>query len=497
MISAGEILDELHRRGVTPTGLSADSRQLAAGEVFVAMPGANSDGRAYIDEAVKKGAAAVLWEKDGKRAVAALAVPNLGVADLTRLSGEIADRVYGRPSEKLWLLGVTGTNGKTSVSQWIAQTMTRLGKRCAVVGTLGNGFPGELQPGPNTTPDAISLRRELAGFVAQGAAACAMEVSSIGLAEGRVAGLAFDVAVFTNLTRDHLDYHGSMESYGAAKAQLFAMPGLTVAVINLDDGFGRRLCRSLAGRGVRRIGYTLGVPAASAGLADELLVAEDLEVTGRGIRFSVHTSQEAAGIAASLLGRFNAANLLAVLGALLASGVSLAEAAAALASLTPPPGRMQALTAGQDEPLVVVDYAHTPDALEQALVTLRELAAARRGRLVCLFGCGGERDPGKRPLMGGVAGRLSDRVVLTSDNPRREAPQAIIDDILRGLPDPAAVLPDRAAAIRTAVTGAAVADVVLIAGKGHECYQEMAGARLPFSDIEQARDALGAWRAAS
>lgn len=501
MSSAGEILDELRRQGVNPTGLSADSRELIAGEVFVAMPGVKSDGRAYIMEAVAKGAAAVLLEEGGQEAVPAIDVPKVAVSHLRKLSGEIAHLVYDRPSEKLWLLGVTGTNGKTSVSQWIAQTMTWLGKPCAVVGTLGNGFPGALQTSPNTTPDAISLQRALAGFVAAGASACAMEVSSIGLAEGRVALVAFDVAVFTNLTRDHLDYHGSMEAYGAAKAQLFELPGLAAAVINLDDAFGRTLCASLAGSAVRRIGYTLGDAAAMAGMSDELIAAEDLVVTGNGIRFTARlTSPAAQGeakVAVRLLGRFNAANLLAVLGALLASGVSLAPAAAVLARLTPPAGRMEIVESvdGDDRPLVVIDYAHTPDALEQALSTLREVAAARGGRLLCLFGCGGERDAGKRPLMGEVACRLADQVLLTNDNPRSEDQQVIIGDILRGMAEPAPVEPDRAAAIATVILNAHAKDVVLIAGKGHESYQEIAGNRLPFSDLEEARGALSAWRA--
>ena len=501
MTSAAGILAELARLGVSPTGLSADSRELAAGDLFIAMPGVNGDGRRYIEEAVAKGAAAVLWERDGSDAVGAIAVPNLGVEGLTRFSGEIADMVYGRPSNKLWLIGVSGTNGKTSVSQWIAQALAAQGMPCALVGTLGNGFPGALRPGPNTTPDAVTLQRALAGFVAAGAEACAMEVSSIGLAEGRVATIAFDVAVFTNLTRDHLDYHANMENYGAAKAKLFDMPGIAAAVINLDDAHGRALGSRLAGRGVRRYGYTLdGAAALDAqlrDLADELLVAEDLLVTGRGIQFTVRTAQGTAEVAASLLGRFNAANLLAVLGTLLSSGISLAPAAAALAQLSPPPGRLQAATEAQGEPLVVVDYAHTPDALEQALLTLREVAQARGGRLACLFGCGGGRDPGKRPLMGIVAARLADQVLLTSDNPRGESALGIIEDIQRGLPTTLPVEADRAVAIRRTVLAASANDVVLIAGKGHETYQETAGVRRPFSDLEQARAALGARRAAA
>lgn len=499
MSAALWVLDELKKQGVSPTGLSADSRQLAPGDVFLAMPGARSDGRACLQEAVARGAVAVLWEREGIAAVEGakmLTVPNVGVTHLREHSGEIAHLVYGRPSEKLRMVGVTGTNGKTSVSQWIAQALTLLGKPCAVIGTLGNGFPGELQDSPNTTPDAVTLQRVLAGFVAADAAACAMEVSSIGLDQGRVAAVAFDIAVFTNLTRDHLEYHGSMEAYGAAKKQLFVMPGIKAAVINLDDPFGVTLCAGLAG-GVRRIGYTLEDASTMAGQADEIVAAENLVVTGNGLAFNIRTRQGEVRIEAPLLGRFNAANLLAVLGTLLASGIALEQAAKVLPVLTPPPGRMQAAACGQDEPLVVIDYAHSPDALEQALATLAEIAAARGGKIICLFGCGGERDPGKRPLMGKVAEFLADRVLLTNDNPRGEDPQAIIDDILRGTSGGVSVEPDRAAAIQSAVMDAAANDVVLVAGKGHEHYQEIAGRRLPFSDLEQARAALFAWRAAA
>ncbi len=492
-----QILDDLRGRGVIPSGITADSRQLHDGDVFVAIPGIKTDGRDYIGEAVARGAAAVLFEADGQRAVAESRVPTVAVNQLSRLSGELAHLVYGRPSEKLWMVGITGTNGKTSVSQWIAQALSLLGRKCGIVGTLGNGFPGELRESPNTTPDAICVHRTLAGFLAAGADACAMEVSSIGLAEGRTNAVAFDVAVFTNLTRDHLDYHGSMQAYAAAKQKLFAMPGLVAAVINLDDSFGLTLGAGLAARGVRQIGYTLGAATAMAGKAAEVIAAENLVVTGSGISFTARTPQGEAQVAVKLLGRFNAANLLAVLGALLASGVALKPAAAVLERLTPPPGRMQAVSGGQGEPLLVIDYAHTPDALEQALSTLREVAVARGGRLLCLFGCGGERDPGKRPLMGEIVARLADMNFVTSDNPRGENPLKIIADILRGMIEPGSVEPDRAAAIRAAVMAAAPDDVVLIAGKGHEPTQEIAGRRLPFSDLEQAHAALAAWKAAA
>ncbi|MCC6880013.1 MAG: UDP-N-acetylmuramoyl-L-alanyl-D-glutamate--2,6-diaminopimelate ligase [Rhodocyclaceae bacterium] len=477
------VLDELQRLGVTARNLCADSRAVAPGDVFVAYPGARADGRGFIADAVARGAAAVLWERQGA-AAPAIDVPNVAVDDLQALSGWIAHRVYGRPSEQLWTVGVTGTNGKTSVSQWIAQAFELLGRRCAVVGTLGCGFPGGLEESLNTTPDALTLHRLFARYLAQGAQAAAMEVSSIGLDQGRVNGVHFDVAVFTNLTRDHLEYHGSMAAYGAAKERLFATPGLKAAVVNLDDDLGRRIARDLAGRGVAASGYSLRAEAGAQ------LVAERIAATPHGQRFTAVTPQGRAEIETPLVGEFNVANLLAVLGALLASDVALIDAAAVLRRLTFAPGRMQAV-GGDGRPLAVIDYAHTPDALDKALAALRGTAAARGGRLVCVFGCGGNRDPGKRPLMGEAAARGADAVILTSDNPRDEDPRAVLDDIARGAPG-ARMIADRAEAIRTALAEADARDVVLVAGKGHEAYQEIAGRRLPFSDADCAAAALAA-----
>ena len=490
---ARRVLDELQRQGVTATGLSADSRALAPGEVFVAYPGARADGRRFIADAAARGASAVLWERQGQAGGTAIALPNVAVDDLQSLSGWIAHLVYGRPSEKLWTVGVTGTNGKTSVSQWIAQAFERLGRRCAVVGTLGSGFPEKLEESPNTTPDALTLQRLFAQYLAQGARAAAMEVSSIGLRQGRVNGVHFDVAVFTNLTRDHLEYHGSMEAYGAAKAQLFDVPGLKAAVLNLDDALGCKIARDLSGSGVQVIGYALDA-AAAAGV-DGALIAEGIAATPRGQRFTAVTPQGRVDVQAQVVGDFNVSNLLAVLGTLLASGVPLGQAAAVLQGLTSAPGRMQAL-GGEGQPLAVIDYAHTPDALDKALAALRDTARARGGRLVCVFGCGGNRDPGKRPLMGGVAARRADGVILTSDNPRDEDPQAILADIARAAPG-SRVIGDRAEAIRAALAEADARDVVLIAGKGHETYQEIGGRRLPFSDVDCAATALAARARAS
>jgi UDP-N-acetylmuramoyl-L-alanyl-D-glutamate--2,6-diaminopimelate ligase len=380
----------------------------------------------------------------------------------------------------LFMVGVTGTNGKTSVTQWIAHALTRLGRKCALVGTLGNGFPDALVPGPNTTPGAAVLQQLLPEFVRQGAQACAMEVSSIGLHQKRVAGVVFDVAVFTNFTRDHLDYHGGMAEYAAMKRKLFEMPGLRTAVINLDDPFGSEIAAQLAGR-VRTIGYTL----ADAQGADNVLRAENLSQSGAGLAFDVAGTH----FTAPVVGSFNAANLLAVIGALIAGGETLAASAGALQDIEPPPGRMQAL-GGMAAPLVVVDYAHTPDALEKVLATLRETATARGGKLLCVFGCGGDRDAGKRPLMGAIAEQCADRVVVTSDNPRSEDPLTIIAAIRSGMQQSPDIEADRARAIVQTITQADARDVILLAGKGHEPYQEVAGVRLPFSDAASAKSAL-------
>ncbi len=485
------IVADLEGRGVRIANLCADSRAVNPGDVFVALRGHRVDGRQYIAAALARGAAAVIHEAGG---VAALPVPAVGVEGLDRICGELAHQVYGRPSACMRLIGVTGTNGKTSITHWLAQALGAAGTPCALVGTLGNGFPGELVESPNTTPDPITLHRNLAAFAARGARACAMEVSSIGIEEGRVAGAVFDTAVFTNLTRDHLEYHGSMEAYGAAKARLFAWPALKAAVVNLDDAFGARLASDCAGR-LRVIGYSLDAEGARdsasalgqlAARGVELLVAENLAVGSAGIAF------RAAGrdLRSGLIGRFNASNLLAVLGTLMAGGMEADAALAALAGLRPPPGRMET-AGGIGQPLAVVDYAHTPDALEKALSTLRETARARGGRLVCVFGCGGDRDPGKRPLMGEVAEALADSVVVTSDNPRFEHPLAIIDAILEGMVSRPAVEPDRARAIALALGEADGADVVLVAGKGHEPYQEVAGVRHPFSDMAVVLRTLG------
>lgn len=484
-MSAARLLQQLAAAGISPRRLVNDSRKVGRGDVFLAYPGAVSDGRNYITAALAAGAAAVLWESRDFAWNPAWPVVNVGVHGLRQLAGELADLIDGQPSAHLDLIGVTGTNGKTTCTQWLAEALTALDRRCAVIGTLGNGFPGNLAPSLNTTPDALDLHASLADYRRDGAQACAMEVSSIGLDQGRCTGARFKVAVLTNLSRDHLDYHRTMSAYEAAKRPLFLWPGLAAAVVNLDDPFGRRLAADSTAP--LRIGYTLeDSPVA----VDWLLRATDLQTRPDGQSFRLLAPQGEADIHTPVLGRYNVANLLAVAGTLLALGQPFTAVVEQLQALTPPAGRLESL-GGQGEPLVVVDYAHTPDALDNALAALRPVAAARGGELVCVFGCGGDRDPGKRPQMGEIAVKRADKVWLTSDNPRSEDPLAILADIAVGAPA-AAQQPDRAAAIHAAITAARPADVVMLAGKGHEPYQEVAGRRLPFSDLAVARAALAA-----
>lgn len=467
--------------------LAIDSRCVQAGDVFLAYPGDQADGRKFIPQAIAAGAAAVLWEPQGFRWDPAWQVPNLGVPALREKIGLIAAEVYGHPSRQLWMIGITGTNGKTSCSHWLAQAQVHCGRPTAIVGTLGNGLPGALSAATHTTPDAASLQAQLKRYVDQGVQSVAMEVSSHALAQGRVNGVHFNVAVFTNLSRDHLDYHGDMESYALAKAVLFGWPQLNHAVLNLDDPFGRELAQKASRAGVKVLGY--GFDAGD-------VRGSGLAVSPRGLAFDVATPWGEAHVESGVLGRFNASNLLAVLGTLLVSGVPLAQAVEAVSRLQPVAGRMQQIRM-PGRPLVVVDYAHTPDALEKVLMTLREVvrdskAAAADSRLICVFGCGGQRDKGKRPMMGDVASRLADSVIVTSDNPRAENPRAIIDEIIAGMAANYHVIEDRAAAIDHAIRYAQPEDVVLIAGKGHEDYQEIAGVKLPFSDVEVAARSLEA-----
>ncbi|HEX7606968.1 MAG TPA: UDP-N-acetylmuramoyl-L-alanyl-D-glutamate--2,6-diaminopimelate ligase [Usitatibacter sp.] len=475
------LLDRLAQLGVPLTDLTADSRTVKMGSIFVAYPGTALDGRAFIAEAIARGAAAVIWERAGFSWNDRWDAANLGVEGLRGKISEIAGHVFGNPSKSLWMAGVTGTNGKTSVSQWIASALDGLGRRSAVIGTLGNGLVGERVEAKNTTPDPIVLQRLLAEYLRRGARNVAMEVSSHGLDQGRVAGIKFDTAVFTNVTRDHLDYHGTMEAYAEAKFALFMARGLTHRVINIDDDWGASFAERLGGD-VITYGQARGKPR---------IAASDIGLSEAGVRFHVDSEWGSGEVRARVLGAFNVSNLLAVLGALIAAGVSFDEALNAVRALEPVPGRLERVGGGA-VPLVVIDYAHTPDALEKALEALRPTVGAGH-RLVCVFGCGGDRDAGKRPLMGQVAARLADHVIVTSDNPRSEAPAAIIGQILAGIRGGAESIEDRQVAIFSAVHQAQPGDVVLLAGKGHETYQEIAGVRHPFSDGEIARAALAEW----
>lgn len=472
--------------------LHADSRQVRPGDGFIAWPGAAVDGRRFVAAALAQGAQACLVEQEG---VEAFGFADERIATYPRLKADtslIADAYYGAPSHELSMVAVTGTNGKTSTAWWLASLLSGVKlpgtSPCALVGTLGTGVPPEVQPTGLTTPDPVLLHRRLREFADQGVKSCAIEASSIGIVEHRLDGLAIRVAVFTNFTQDHLDYHGTMDAYWQAKAALFDWPGLQAAVINLDDPRGAELEAKARARGLDVWTVSLHQPARLQG--------GGLVYGSRGMTFDVTEGALMQSLDTALIGEFNASNVLCALGALRALGVPLNAALRACADLPAVPGRMECL-GGPNEPLAVIDYAHTSDALEKALAALRPLAQQRGGRLWCVFGCGGNRDAIKRPLMAAAAEAAADIVLVTSDNPRGERPQAIIADILTGFANVAKVRTetDRARAIALALTEASPADVVLIAGKGHEDYQEIEGRRWPFSDQAQARAALHARQA--
>lgn len=463
--------------------LRLDSRKITPGDVFVACRGEYSDGRDYISAAISNGAAFVFWDDDGRFVWnPAWVTANVGVANLSARAGLLAAACYGHPGAQLRAWGVTGTNGKTSISQWLGQAAGLLGQRCAIMGTVGNGYWQQLQESTHTTPDAVSVQNWLRHFVADGAQAVAMEVSSHGLDQHRVTGVPFQSAVFTNLTRDHLDYHGDMVRYGQSKTRLFYWQGLAHVVINIDDGFGRELAAQLRRDRAELAVYGYGFSS------DADIRITDFQTASSGLRLHLRTPWGEGCVNSRLLGRFNAQNLAACVGVLCANGHPLTEVLAVLAQIHPASGRMDCIAVA-GKPQVVIDYAHTPDALEKALATLQEIKPAG-AKLWCVFGCGGNRDRGKRPLMGAAAQAGADCVVLTSDNPRMEEPQAIIDDILPAVPRPAYADADRAAAIHYAIAHAAANDIILIAGKGHETYQDMGGQKQHFSDFEVAEKAL-------
>lgn len=466
---------------VTIHGLKTDSRDVRAGDAFIAIAGARTPADHYITEAIAAGATVILlevaqadecYEHEGT-----LIVP---VADLRARLGKIADRFFEHPSQQMRVIGVTGTNGKTSVSHFVAALLQETGTACGVIGTLGYGMPGALQQGSHTTPDVVGINRALSHIRAQGGRAAAMEVSSHALDQGRVDNLTMVGAVFTNLTRDHLDYHGSMEAYGAAKARLFERESLHFAVVNFDDPFGSQLYKQLEGR-CDRVRYSLHEAQTELWLTSFSPTIDGFSATVDGLwgRFD---------ISAPVLGSFNVSNILAAMATVLSMDTPVEQVRQAVARLSPPPGRLQPFS-GSNGVRVVVDYAHTPDALNSALAALRPHVS---GQLICVFGCGGDRDRGKRPEMAREAENGADLVIVTDDNPRHEDPDAITADIVAGFEQAArvTVIHDRATAIRRAIELAGAGDIVLVAGKGHEAWQETAGRRIPFSDAEQVRQAL-------
>ena len=469
-------------------GMSLDSRSVGAGDAFVALRGTREHGIAFAPAAAARGAVVVLAEAPRPDAHPAVPMnlPTLWIGDLRTRLGAIAARFHGDPSQALCISGVTGTNGKTSTVQLLAQALDHLGRRTATIGTLGAGLRDAFNAGERTTPDAISVQRLLAGFRDAGASDVAMEVSSHALDQGRVNAVRFTLAVFTNLTRDHLDYHGTMQAYASAKRRLFDAPGLAAAIVNRDDAFGRELVSTLPA-GLPTLGYAIDDMQAE-------VRALDIETHARGLRFRLRTPRGEGLVESALLGRFNVSNLLAVAACLEALDVAFARIVDALGVLRPVPGRMNRVGGEAGAPLVVIDYAHTPDALEQALASLR---AHCDGQLICVFGCGGERDAGTRPQMGAIAERLADRVIVTDDNPRGEDGDTIVADILAGLARPHAVRieRDRARAIAAAIGSAGADDIVLVAGKGHEQGQIVgrgADARvLPFDDVTVVRECAG------
>lgn len=485
--------------------LASDSRRIRAGDVFFAYPGAAGDGRCFIAAAIAQGAGAIVHEACDFIWDPKWMLPHLAVTNLKNNAGPIAHAFYALPAATLFSIGITGTNGKTSCALWLGQALARLGQPTAVIGTLGVALfkthaKAQFDVTGYTTPDAVLLARKLAEARAAGAAALAIEVSSIGLDQNRLDGMHFDVALLTNLTRDHLDYHGDLVAYEAAKTKLFDWPGLKTAIVNLDDPMGLRLIAHLqhqqAAGAPALMGYTLADVAAQPEIEGvTILRASDLRSLATGTDFHLTCRFGSALVKTGLIGHFNISNVLGVMAALLARGIAWSAALAALEALTPAPGRMQQV-GGADAPMVVVDYAHTPDALEKTLHTLRQVAQERGGQLWCVFGCGGDRDPGKRAQMGTIA-QLAGQVLVTSDNPRSEDPHAIIGQIVAGMDrhHPASVLQvvaDRSAAIASAIGQAARRDVILLAGKGHEQYQEIKGSKLPFSDADHAALALAA-----
>ena len=487
-MTVNQVISWLEQQAQPGAHLCLDSRQVGAGDVFFACPGKVTDGRRYIEQAIAQGACAVVMQP-GQESAAAASVPVLAVDGLQGMLGAIAHQWYGEPSKAMSVIAVTGTNGKTTTVQWLAAALNAEGVPCGTVGTLGVTLPdGSNLGGVLTTPDVLTLHRSLAAIRDAGATIVALEASSIGIDQGRLDNVSIEIAGFTNLTHDHLDYHGTLNNYKAAKFALFRWPGLRRAIVNVDDPAGVELLQSIGELDPST--YSLGQSESAT------IQARDIQTGTYGLIFNLVMPDGAAQIVTRLVGEHNISNLLLVAGVLQQLGWPLARIARVLSTLRSVEGRLQIVEpdpcgdAQIATPLVVVDYAHTPDALERALSALREVAGVRNGRLICVFGCGGSRDRTKRPIMGRIASELADKVILTNDNPRAEEPQAIIDEIIAGMPETPLVEQDRALAILTAVWQAGPNDVVLLAGKGHETYQETQGVRSVFDDREWARFAL-------
>ncbi len=488
---------QLSKLGISIDNLVTDSRCVRPGDTFLAYAGEKNDARKWISQAIESGANAVIWDPNGFAWNSEWRVPSLAVANLREKVGLIAGHVYGHPSQKMQVIGFTGTNGKTSCSHWYAQAMGVLRKKTAIIGTLGNGFMNALEATANTTPDPILIQKHLAQFLHYGAKNVAMEVSSHGIQQGRINGVKLTAAVLTNLSHDHLDYHKDMDAYAATKARLFFWPGLKCAVLNLDDVLGVELLQQLAGKSIQVIGYSFKEDVVrTVSRQCEVVYASNLKFDLRGLEFDIDYQGNRERLKVDLIGKFNAANLLAVTAALLASGVDFSEAVHALQAVQPVAGRMEKF-GGEDQPDVIVDYAHTPDALEKVLMTLREILQSSRvgkksKRLHCVLGCGGDRDKGKRKLIGEIVARYADEVVFTSDNPRNEDPHAIINDMIAGLKQCRYQIEvNRELAIYQVISGASPGDIVLVAGKGHEAFQEIAGQKFPMNDAVIVQQVLG------
>jgi len=493
---SGKVFDcrQLDKLGVPIKNLVADSRLVQSGDTFLAVVGARVDARKLIPQAISAGANAVIWESGDFSWNTSWQVPSLAIEGLREKAGFVADCVYGHPSRQLNIVGFTGTNGKTSCSHWFVQAMVALHNKTTVMGTLGNGYLDKLEPTANTTPDPVLLQKNFAKFVKKGVTYVGMEVSSHGIEQGRLNGTMLSVAVLTNLSRDHLDYHENMDAYAASKARLFFWPDLKCAVLNLDDVLGVELFQQLAQKQIQVIGYGFkknAVEGRAIGRSG-MLYGCNLKADLHGLTLEIEYQGAWEKLKVDLIGKFNASNLLAVLAALLACGIPFTDAVNALRFVKPISGRMEKFGGG-NLPTVIVDYAHTPDALEKVLSTLCEILhatpfkskrAKKVGRLFCVIGCGGERDQGKRELIGEVATRFADEVIFTSDNPRSEDPRNIIRDMIGDMNvNRLQIEINRELAIYQAISNALAGDIVLIAGKGHETYQEINGQKIPFSDV--------------